>query len=63
MLSYVLALSVVLIIALGVFGFVAVGLQGRGRTHAPKVADRLARAARHLNGDAELPDRIAKHFR
>lgn len=63
MLSFVLALLVVLVVALAVFGVVAVGLEGRGRTHAPKTADRLARAARHLNGDGELPQRFAKHFR
>ena len=63
MLSYVLALSLVLVVAVAVFGVVAVGLEGRGRTRAPKTADRLARAARHLNGDAEPPQRFAKLFR
>lgn len=63
MLSYVLAMSVVLAVAVAVLGIVAVGLQGRGKTHAPKMANRLERAARHLNGDAEPPQRFARLFR
>ncbi len=62
MLSYVLAMSVVIAVALAVLGTVAVGLQGRGKGYAPKVADRLERAARHLNGDAEPPQRFTKLF-
>ncbi len=62
MLSFFVALSVVLAVAIAVVGVVVVGLEGRGRTHAPKVAQRLERAARHLNGDAEPPQRFAKLF-
>jgi hypothetical protein len=35
-------------------------MEGRGKQRAPKLADRMARAAQHLNGDGEPPRRLIK---
>jgi hypothetical protein len=35
-------------------------MEGRGKQRAPKLADRMARAAQHLNGDGEPPARLIK---
>ncbi len=50
-------LSMFLIIALAVVisGVVLIGMKGMYRSKVPQVADHLATAARHLNGDAEPP--------
>jgi hypothetical protein len=39
---------------------VLLGMEGRGKQRAPKLADRMARAAQHLNGDGEPPARLVK---
>jgi len=41
-------------------GLVLLGIEGRGKERAPKLADRMARAAQHLNGDGEPPTRLVK---
>lgn len=50
-----LSMFVILLLALAACAVVAVGIQGIGRDRAPQLADRFARAARHMNGDAEPP--------
>lgn len=55
MLAIVVAMLIILAITAGTAGVVVVGLQGRGRERVPRLADRLTRAARHLNGDGEPP--------
>ena len=56
----VLAMVIILGLAAGVVAVVAIGLQGRGHDRAPKLASTMARAARHLNGDAKPPERFMK---
>ena len=52
MVSIVVAMLVILLIAVGTVGLVLVGIEGRGRHRAPKLAQQAARAARYVNGDA-----------
>ena len=51
MVSIVVAMLVILIIAVGTVGLVLVGIEGRGRRRAPKLAQQAARAGRYLNGE------------
>ena len=51
MTSILVAMIAVLLIAAGIVGLVLVGIEGRGRRRAPKIARRISRAAQHLNGD------------
>jgi hypothetical protein len=48
---------VILGVAAATAGIVVVGMEGRGKFHAPKLADKMARAAQHLNGDGADPTR------
>ena len=63
MTSIVIAMVIILGVAVGIMGMVAIGLQGRGRDHAPWLASTMSRAAEHLNGDGQPPARLAKHLR
>jgi hypothetical protein len=58
--SIVVAMIVILVLAACTVGLVLLGMEGRGKQRAPKLADRMARAAQHLNGDAEPPTRLIK---
>ena len=60
MTSIVVAMIVILVVATATVGLVLLGIEGRGRQRAPKLAHRMARAAQHLNGDAEPPARLVK---
>ena len=60
MTSIVLAMIVILVLAGCTVGLVLLGIEGRGKERAPKLADRMARAAQHLNGDGEPPTRLVK---
>ena len=60
MTSIVLAMIVILVLAGCTVGLVLLGIEGRGKERAPKLADRMARAAHHLNGDGEPPTRLVK---
>ncbi len=55
------------IVVLGLIGVIAgvviVGMQGRGRDRAPVLAERMARAARHLNGDGTPPSAVRRVLR
>ena len=51
MTAIVVAMIVTLAIAVGTVGLVLVGIEGRGRRRAPKIVDKVARAAESLNGE------------
>jgi hypothetical protein len=58
--SIVVAMIVILVVVACTLGLVLLGMEGRGKQRAPKLADRMARAAQHLNGDGEPPARLIK---
>jgi hypothetical protein len=49
-----------LVVVACIVGVVLLGMEGRGKQRAPRLADRMARAAQHLNGDGEPPARLIK---
>ena len=55
--------AIALLVALGVWGVVAMGLGGKGKQKHPRLANRFARAAQALNGEGEDPERQEKLFR
>ena len=57
MTAIVLAMFVILGVAAVTAGIVVVGMEGRGRWRAPRLADQMSRAAEHLNGDGETQGR------
>ena len=57
MTAIVVSMFVILGVAAATAGLVVVGMEGRGKDRAPKLADRMERAAQHLNGDAQHVDR------
>jgi hypothetical protein len=61
--SIVIAMIIILGLAGGVMGMVAIGLQGHGRDRASKLVRAMSRAAEHLSGDREPPARLVKHVR
>jgi hypothetical protein len=60
MTSIVVAMFVILVLAACTVGLVLLGMEGRGKQRAPKLANRMARAAEHLNGEGEPPARLMK---
>ena len=60
MASIVVAMIVILVVVASIIGVVLLGIEGRGKQRAPRLADRMARAAEHLNGDGEPPARLIK---
>ncbi|HJV13955.1 MAG TPA: hypothetical protein VJ625_08695 [Propionibacteriaceae bacterium] len=60
MTSIIVAMIVIFVIVACTAGLVLLGMEGRGKDRAPKLADRMARAAQHLNGDGEPPSRLVK---
>mgnify|MGYP001094788722 FL=1 len=60
MTSIFVAMIVILVVVAAIVGLVLLGIEGRGKQRAPKLAHRMARAAQHLNGDAEPPARLVK---
>jgi hypothetical protein len=58
--SIVVAMIVILVVAACTVGLVLLGMEGRGKQRAPRLADRAARAAEHLNGEGEPPARFIK---
>ena len=60
MTSIVVAMVVILVVVASIVGVVLLGMEGRGKQRAPRLADRMARAAEHLNGDGEPPARLIK---
>lgn len=61
--TVIVFMLVMLIVAVAVTAVAAVGMTGRGSGRAPEIVHFLARAARHLNGDAKAPKRVAHLFR
>ena len=53
-----LAMVVILVIAAVTAGLVVIGMEGRGRRRAPKLAGTMATAARNLNGDGRRSQRV-----
>ena len=53
MTAIVVSMIIILAVAAIVAGIVVVGMEGRGRFKAPRLAERMERAAQHLNGDAQ----------
>jgi hypothetical protein len=58
--AIVIAMIVILTVAGGTAGVVLLGMEGRGKSRAPQLADRFATAAQHLNGEAEPPARFTE---
>jgi len=63
MTSIVIAMTVILAVAVATVGLVAVGMEGRGRRRAPKLAHGMERAAKHLNGDGHPPKALTRASR
>lgn len=61
--AIIVAMFITLALTAAVAGVVIVGMQGRGRDRAPLLADRMARAARHLNGDGTPPPAFLRVLR
>lgn len=57
-----IVMLVILAIALAVIAVVAVGMQGGMADKAPDLAQRMARTAQHLNGDALPPKGLVEFF-
>ncbi|HEY5820378.1 MAG TPA: hypothetical protein VIT20_00290 [Propionibacteriaceae bacterium] len=55
MTAILISMIIILVIAASTVGIVLIGMEGRGKSHAPKIADKMARAAQHLNGDGQPP--------
>ena len=60
MTSIVVAMVVILVVVACIVGVVLLGMEGGGTQRAPRLADRMARAGQHLNGDGEPPARLIK---
>jgi uncharacterized protein YjeT (DUF2065 family) len=58
--SIVVAMIVIFVVVACTVGLVLLGMEGCGKQRAPKLANRMARAAQHLNGDGEPPKRLIK---
>ena len=56
MTAIAVAMIIILAVVAGTAGMVVVGMEGRFKERAPRLADRMARAAQHLNGDGEPPE-------
>ncbi|MCW2810160.1 MAG: hypothetical protein JWP61_618 [Friedmanniella sp.] len=63
MTAILISMFLILVIAVGTVGLVAVGMEGWGKILIPRVADRMARAAQHLNGDGRPPKRFLRVLR
>jgi hypothetical protein len=53
--AIIVAMIIIFGVVAGTAGLVVVGIEGRFKQRAPKLADSMARAAQHLNGDGEPP--------
>lgn len=60
MIVYIVAMVAILAVAAAVVGLVLVGMEGRGRSRMPRIADKLTRAAQHLNGEVEPPEAFTR---
>lgn len=62
MIAIAVAMSIVTSLVVGIVGLVCVGIEGRGADRAPRLADRMSRAARHLNGEGRPPRTFIRLF-
>jgi hypothetical protein len=60
MTAIIVAMLLTLALVAGVAGLVLMGIEGRWRQRAPRLADRFARAAQHLNGDGQPPRTLTR---
>lgn len=60
MVAVVVAMLIILAVAGVVAGIVVVGIEGRGKKRAPRIAHRLAMTAQHFNGDGDVPKMLSK---
>lgn len=60
--SVIILTILALVVAVGVWGVVGMGMAGKGKDKHPALASRFARAAQALNGDGEVPARVQKLF-
>lgn len=58
----ILAMVIILALAIAIVAIVAIGMQGAGKERVPELANVFAETARHLNGDAEPPQRLVDFF-
>lgn len=56
----VITMIAVLVVAGVVVGLVLFGMEGRGGERAPRLRQRVSRAAKHLNGDAKPPKKFVR---
>lgn len=63
MTAIAVAMIIILAVVAGTAGMVVVGMEGRFKERAPRLADRMARAAQHLNGDGEPPEAFHRILR
>jgi negative regulator of sigma E activity len=57
---YFVAMIAILAVAAAVVGLVLVGMEGRGRSRMPRIAEKLTRAAQHLNGEVDPPEAFTR---
>lgn len=57
MTTILLSMCAILGVAVATAGIVVLGIEGHGRVRAPRLADRLTRAAQRLNGDEQTEGR------
>lgn len=62
MLPTIFAMLLILLVAAAIFGMVVVGMEGTGRHRVSDLAQHLARAGRHLNGEADPPKGLVSFF-
>lgn len=62
MLPTIVALILIVLLAIAVVAMVVVGMEGAGRHRIPEVAHTLARAGKHLNGEADPPAGLVAFF-
>ncbi|WP_420175600.1 hypothetical protein [Luteococcus sp. OSA5] len=58
MLAFFISLVLIVVVGLVAIAVVLVGMQGAFKERAPEMAERLATAARHMNGEAEPPQAL-----
>jgi hypothetical protein len=61
--AIIVAMIIIFGVVAGTAGLVVVGIEGRFKRRAPRLADSMARAAQHLNGDGEPPARFNRILR
>jgi hypothetical protein len=63
MTAIIVASLLLLVLIVGIVGVVVVGLEGRGGARHPWLRTKLAKAARHLNGEGAPPKAFLRLLR